>query len=300
MNTNFKSGFINIIGLPNSGKSSLLNALIKEKMAIATAKPQTTRQRIFGIYNDDHHQLIISDTPGWIEETAYPLHKQMNLQIKHALEDGDLLLLVVDPYQKNELPDILTSLIVKTNIPVILCVNKSDLNQNKSSIPIDELIEKIKHLVHSTHYVSAKTGDGISELLKAIKLLTPVHPPYYPQDHLSDRSVRFFISELIREQIMLGYGAEIPYHCFVVVDQCKGVDDDKDMAVIDASIYVGRQSQVSILIGKKASKLKALGIESRKEIEKFLNQKVYLNLSVKLKKDWRDNISFIQKSGIFQ
>lgn len=286
--------------MPNSGKSSVLNALLKEKMAIATSKPQTTRQRIFGIYNDDQHQLIISDTPGWIEETAYPLHKQMNLQIKHALEDGDLLVLVVDPHSKNELPEILTSLILKTNIPVVLCINKTDLSQKETYPNIDELNNKLKNLVHSTHYVSAKTGDGISGIMDTIKLLTPVHPPYYPQDHLSDRSVRFFISELIREQIMLGYGAEIPYHCFVVIDQCKGVDDAKEMAFIYASIYVGRQSQVSILIGKNASKLKALGIESRKEIEKFLNQKVYLNLSVKLKKDWRDNISFIQKSGIFQ
>lgn len=300
MSSTFKSGFINIIGLPNSGKSSLLNALLKEKMAIATSKPQTTRQRIFGIYNDPDHQLIISDTPGWIEETSYPLHKQMNLQIKYALEDGDILVLVIDPLSKNEIPEHLLEMIVKTKIPIVLCLNKSDFKTNDYKLKSEGLVQKLKSIVVATHYVSAKSGEGVESLMETIKNLTPIHPPFYPKDHISDRSVRFFISELIREQIMLAYGAEIPYHCFVVVENCKGVDDEKEMAIIDAIIYVGRQSQVSILIGKKASKLKELGIMSRKEIEQFLNQKVYLNLSVKLKKDWRDNILFIQKSGIFQ
>lgn len=296
----FKSGFANIIGFPNSGKSTLLNALIGEKMAIVSHKPQTTRQRIFGIENDPEYQLILSDTPGWIEKTAYPLHQMMNIQIRYALEDADLLIWVVDLQSNMEFPESFVSMIQKSHIPVILCFNKVDRSISQIEDLIHSFQDRYPISALSTHRISAKFNEGIEELKKVLISNLPVHPAYFPEDDKSDRSIRFFISELIREQIYLQYEAEIPYHSFVVVESCKGVDEQKEMAVIDAIIYVGRESHVAILIGKKASKLKELGIAARKEIEKFLNQKVYLNLSVKIKKDWRDNPGFVQKSGIFQ
>ncbi len=301
MNTEeFKSGFVNIIGFPNSGKSTLLNALIGEKMAIVSHKPQTTRQRIFGIENEPGHQLILSDTPGWIEKTAYPLHQMMNIQIRYALEDADVLVWVIDIQSQMDFPESFVALIKKSNIPVILCFNKFDHPTPQIADRVRLFQEQYSIPCISTHCVSAKFGNGIPELKQEMLSHLPVHPAYFPLDDKSDRSIRFFISELIREHIYLLYDAEIPYHCFVVVESCKGVDEQKEMAVIDAIIYVGRESHVAILIGKKGSKLKELGIAARKEIEQFLNQKVYLNLSVKLKKDWRDNPGFVQKSGLFQ
>lgn len=300
MSDQFKSGFVNLIGLPNSGKSTLINALTGEKMAIISPKPQTTRQRILGLINEADFQIIFSDTPGFIDQTNYPLHLSMNIQVYNALEDADCLLLVIDASKDLELPDAFVKLLHPIKVPIIICLNKVDLSTPQR---IAEIVITIQHL-GIPHLkiinISAINNLGIDTLLTEVKNLLPVHPAYYPDDIISNRPIRFFISELIREQLFKLYDAEIPYHCFVTIESCKGVDDQLEMAVIYAYIYVGKQSQVPILIGKGGSKLKELGIRSRTEIEKYLDQKVYLSLSIKLRKDWRNNESFITKSSIFQ
>lgn len=294
-----RSGFVNLVGLPNSGKSTLFNALVKSKLAIVSAKPQTTRQRVMGILNLGEQQLILSDTPGWIEKTAYPLHKMMNLQIKLAMEDADALVLVIDPKNKEHLPESFITMLSKSTVPIILCINKSDLVSEIDKLK-EEWLVALGLPFHAIHLVSARNGTGIDEVLTDLFPLLPIHPPYYEQDFASDRSIRFFLSELIREQIMLHYAAEIPYHCFVVIDSCKGVDDAQPLARIYATIYTGKSSHVPILIGKNGSQLKKIGIASRLEMELFLNQKVYLNLSVKTRKNWRDDPQFVNKSELFQ
>lgn len=300
MTVEFRSGFVNLIGLPNSGKSTLLNALTGEKMAIISHKPQTTRQRILALINDPSYQIIFSDTPGFIEEANYPLHQSMNMQVRLAFEDADVILLVVDSTMSCNLPESFLQMLKAPDIPVILCLNKIDRGHLDHSEEIINYLENFQLAIKSIHKVSALNQTGIPELFEDIKFLLPTHPAYYPDDILSNRPVRFFISELIREKIYQLYDAEIPYHSFVVVESCKGVDEKKDMAVIDAYIFVGKQSHLPILIGKNGSKLKELGTKSRIEIEHYLDQKVYLNLSVKLRKDWRDNSSFLNKSSIFQ
>ncbi len=300
MSIEFRSGFVNLIGLPNSGKSTLLNALTGEKMSIISHKPQTTRQRILALINDPGFQIIFSDTPGFIEEANYPLHQSMNLQVKLAFEDADVILLVVDSTVPCNLPVPFLEMLKNSEIPVILCLNKSDRNTSNHSEEIISYLKDFQLELKSIHKISALNQTGITELLEVIKFMLPEHPAYYPDDILSNRPVRFFISELIREKIFQLYDAEIPYHSFVVVEGCKGVDEKKDMAVIDAFIFVGKQSHIPILIGKNGSKLKELGTKARMEIEQYLDQKVYLNLSVKLRKDWRNNTSFLNKSSVFQ
>lgn len=294
-----KAGFINLVGLPNSGKSTLFNALQQTKLAIVTAKPQTTRQRIIGILNRGHEQLIVSDTPGWIENAAYALHKVMNLQIKLATEDADAIVLVLDGHSMEKHPESFLKLLSQINVPLLLCVNKSDKKNDSIEAKINDLTEQgLKFL--DIIYTSAKDGTGVDMLLHKMFELIPVHPHYYADEFSSDRTIRFFISEFIREQILLNYSAEIPYSCFVVIDSCKGVDEGLPIAHIYATIYTAKSSHVPILIGKNGAQLKKIGTEARKEIETFLSQKVYLNLSVKLRKDWREDSNFVHKSEIFQ
>jgi len=300
MSGQFKSGFVNLIGLPNSGKSTLINALTGEKMAIISPKPQTTRQRILGLINEADFQIIFSDTPGFIDQTNYPLHLSMNIQVYNALEDADCLLLVIDSSKDLELPEAFVKLLHPIKVPIIICLNKVDLSTPQRVAEIEITIQHLGIPHSKIINISAIKNLGIDTLLAEVKNILPVHPAYYPDDIISNRPIRFFISELIREQLFKLYDAEIPYHCFVTIESCKGVDDQLEMAVIYANIYVGKQSQVPILIGKSGSKLKELGIRSRTEIEKYLNQKVYLSLSIKLRKDWRNNESFITKSSIFQ
>lgn len=300
MESKFKSGFVNLVGLPNSGKSTIFNALLKTKLAIVTHKPQTTRQRVLGILSQENKQLILSDTPGWIEKTSYPLHIAMNIQIRNAVEDADVLVLVIDGNSSATLPEEFLKVIQHSKLPVYLCINKTDQAHPAAEQLYLQQLNEFSIEIKAIHKVSALKGTGIDTLLEQVFSELPDHPPYYTEDFISDRSIRFFISEMIREQILLLYDAEIPYHVFVVIDSCKGVDEKANLAHIYATIYVGRASHVSIMIGKNGQKLKELGIQSRIEIEKFLDQRIYLNLSIKLKKEWRDNSNFIQKSGIFQ
>jgi GTP-binding protein Era len=290
---------VNLVGLPNSGKSTLFNALLNAKMAIVSPKPQTTRLRVTGILQEDNMQLILSDTPGWIEQTAYPLQQVMNLQVKIALEDADVLVWVADPHFGDPIPDRVAQMVRQSGIPTVLCYTKRDLKRAEKD-PQKENSVNLPFEPVAVFHVSGTTHEGVNDLLTALKSMLPVHPPYFPEDYMSDRNMRFFLSEMIREQAMLLYGAEIPYHLFVVVETCKGVDESAPLAQIFATIYTGKESHVPILIGKGGKQLKELGTRSRKEMEQFLHQKVYLNLSVKLRKDWRSNSSFLQKSGLFQ
>ncbi len=299
MNQGFKSGFVNIIGLPNAGKSTLLNALSGDKMAITSPKPQTTRQRVLSIINSQVYQIIFSDNPGWIERTAYSLHYAMNKQVLTSGEDADIFILLIDALHPNADIAPLLNLLKKYDKPCIACLNKADIAPSANMDAIRLSLSKIDN-IDQVIEISALKQTGISQIFDFVVEHLPVHPAFYPAEVLSDKPIRFFIAELIREQIFYMFDDEIPYSCFVAVDQCKGVDEQEPTARIEATIYVNRQSHLAILIGKNGTMIKALGIESRKSIEKYLKQKVYLNLSVKLKKNWRDNVSFLTKTGIYQ
>ncbi|MBK9719596.1 MAG: GTPase Era [Saprospiraceae bacterium] len=294
-----KSGFVSIIGLPNSGKSTLVNAFIGTKMSIVSHKAQTTRQRIFSIYTSADTQVVFSDTPGWIDQARYPLQHIMNNNVDESKTDADVILIVVDTTQKLQLSKNLLDDLIFIEAPKLLVANKID---RISEYMLDQILLPIKEQIKHDEFfaVSALNGIGVDALKNRILEHIPVHPPYFPEDISSDRPIRFFISELIREQIYYLFEDEIPYSTFVHVTACKGVDDQAPMAVISAIVYTNKQSQIPILLGKGGIKIKQLGIKAREEIEKFLNQKVYLDLSVKLKKDWRDNTEYIEKTGILR
>ncbi len=294
-----RAGFVSIIGMPNSGKSSLVNALSQGKISIISPKPQTTRQRIFSIVNDEGIQIVYSDTPGWILDARYPLHKHMNEKVQESLTDPDVLVLIFDGTKGLGEHEKISDLVSNLDIPVLHCINKTDLLKPDE---INEMIHKLqtKDQSKKVFAISALRGSGIAELRREIEDLIPEHPFYFPNDIISDKPVRFFVSEMIREQIFHLFEDEIPFSTFVEVISCKGVDEMAEMARIEANIYVSKQSQVPILLGKGGSMIKELGIRARKEIEKFLGQKVYLGLSVKLKKEWRNDSEFIEKSGMLR
>ncbi len=289
------SGFVNIIGLPNVGKSTLMNVLLGEKMSIITNKPQTTRHRIIGIHNDMTHQIVFSDTPGYITEPKYGMQESMNDFVKGAFSDADIMILVIDITQPFDMEHPLFERLKKMDVPVFLILNKVDLcddasiliqiNQWKNAYPFKEIFP-----------ISALHQSGIDNLIHHIKELTPEGPPFYPKDQFTDRPERFFISEIIREKILLHYYQEIPYSCEVIVDTFKE-DDEKELVRIHATIYVSRKSQKYILIGNKGSAIKQLGIDSRKSIELFLEKKVYLELFVKVKDNWRDDDRSLKQFG---
>ncbi len=294
-----KSGFVSLIGMPNSGKSTLVNALMGQKMSIVSPKPQTTRQQIFSIWNEEHFQIIYSDLPGWVEQEKYTMHKVMNSYIKDSEDDSDVLLIVDDPTQKYSFSESLIEKINQSKLPKIFVINKIDkLNPGqilKAQKNVEFLFE-IKNLF----CISAITGAGIDQLKSSILSIIPIHEAYYSKDYISDKPIRFFISELIREQILALYEEEIPYSVYVEIQSCTGIDSQEELVRIDADIYVNRKTQVPIILGKNGSKIKELGIKSRLEIEKYLNQRVYLGLSVKLKENWRDDKNLIERKGILR
>ncbi|MDQ3141698.1 MAG: GTPase Era [Bacteroidota bacterium] len=293
----FKSGFVNIVGLPNSGKSSLVNAFIGQKLSIVSPKPQTTRQRILSILTTEDYQMIFSDSPGWIKDSHYTMHKLMNQEVARQKIGADVILIVIDISKRELLPDNLLSIVAKAIVPKILVLNKIDLVPKTEILPF---IEQAKEqLEYSQIYpVSALNEIGLAELLSGILTVLPEHPAYFDNDESSDRSVRFFIGEFIREQIYFLYQEEIPYSCFVDIESVDGIDEQKELVRIRAKIYVNKKSQVPILIGKHGSLIKELGIRSRARIESFLDQRIFLDLSIKLKKDWRNNEAYLIKTGI--
>jgi len=280
----FKSGFIAIVGLPNAGKSTLLNAILKEDLVITNPKAQTTRHRIKGILNGENHQLIFSDTPGIIEESAYKLQEAMMGSVNESLEDADVVLLVLDgQYPKF---DLFVERMKKTTCPLVVVLNKADLVENQDSI--EAHMESIKNTFNTDHVflASAKEGFNIETVVASLILLSPKHPAFYDKETISDESVRFLVSEMIREQILNLFKKEIPYSVEV------GVTNYNEKETIDeiyATVFVERESQKGILLGKGGSAIKALGIASRKRIEAFVHKKVFLSLTVKVKKDWRSD-----------
>jgi len=295
-----KSGFINILGPPNVGKSTLLNALVGEKLSIITSKPQTTRHRILAMYNDPQHQIVFSDTPGIVLDPGYEMHESMNRFAFSVLEDADILLSMTDIYEKHIEDNIILERTGHLSIPKFLLVNKIDQAEPEA---LAEILKRWEDLdaFDKIIPISAQEGTGLPELLDMIFDLLPEGPPYYPKDQLTDKNERFFVSEIIREKVFLHYRKEIPYATEVVIEEFTE-DDDRDppFARIMAYIFVERKSQKNIIIGKGGSGIKQIGVEARADIEKLIGRDIYLELRVKVRKNWRNNESLLRKLGYIQ
>jgi len=291
MDGKFQSGFVNIFGAPNAGKSTLLNALLGEHFVITSAKVQTTRHRILGILNEDNYQIVFSDTPGIIEP-KYKLHEKMMRHVKSALEDADVGILVHDITQPIEEIEAIGNML-NLKVPTILLLNKIDLIKEKE---LSEELKKYKEKFPKWEIlpVSAQKKKNIEKVVPTILNTLPEGMPYYPEDSMSDRPVRFFVSELIREQIYNLYHEEIPYHTAVII---QAYEEKSTLTVIKAEIIVTRETQKIILIGKGGSMIKQLGINSRKAIEEFIQGKVHLELFVKIRPKWRDNENYLREYG---
>ena len=287
-----RSSFVNIIGNPNVGKSSLTNSLLGHKLSIITSKAQTTRHRILAILNQENYQLVISDTPGIIKP-AHKLHETMMDSVSLTTEDADILLYVVE-YKDHTLKDEkLFSKIKKINIPVILVINKIDLiDQDKLNDELD--FWKLKLPNAEIWPISVKESFNIDKLLERLVELSPESPPFFPKDQLTDRNERFFVNEIIREKILLNYKKEVPYSVEVLTEEFK---EDENIIRIRSIIYVERPTQKGILIGHKGSAIKNLGTVSRIDLEKFFSKKVFLDLHVKVNKNWRSDENKLKKFG---
>lgn len=293
-----KSGFVNIIGQPNVGKSTLMNGLLGQKMSIITSKPQTTRHRILGIFNDEDHQVVFSDTPGLIEDPYYGMHESMNKFAYSSFEDADVLLFVVDLFEDYQGDEKVIALLKKTtDVPKYLIINKIDLDKDDK---VANLKTKWADLLEfdKTFEISALNKDGLDGLMSSILEELSEGPEYYPKDQLSDRNTRFFISEMVRESILEIYKQEVPYSCEVIVDEYKeSVKNGKPFAHIYGTIFVSRKTQKGILIGKAGSAIKRLGTESRIKIEEFVDHPVYLEMNVKVREGWRDDARQLKYFG---
>lgn len=289
-----KAGFVNIIGNPNVGKSTLMNALVGENLSIITSKAQTTRHRIMGIVNGEDFQIVYTDTPG-IVNPHYKLHESMMGFVNTALQDADLFLLVTEIGETFKNQEVLHR-IIESDVPVILVINKIDLSNQQT------ILDKVaywKNQIPRAVVVpcSATERFNIDSIFESIMHFLPENPPYFPKDELTDRSMRFFVSEIIREKILLYYQKEIPYSCEVAVESYEekdGIDN------ISALIFVERESQKAILIGYQGKSLKKVGIEARKDIEEFTHKKCFLQLHVKVLKDWRNSDRALRQFGYEQ
>lgn len=293
-----KSGFVNIIGRPNVGKSTLMNALVGERMSIITNKPQTTRHRIIGIVNEEEYQIIFSDTPGVIQDPAYKMHEAMNRFVHSSFEDADLVLFVTEPGEKYADDDPVLQQLAKLKVPLFLLINKVDTIKEG---PLLQLIQQWSERISFTEIIpmSALHGTNVDTLLRLIVEQMPEGPAYYPKDQLTDKPERFFVSEIIREKILLLYQQEVPYFTEVVIQSFKEDVTAKGEPIIriGAEIYVGRKTQKAILIGKGGQAIKRLGTEARKDIETWLDSKVFLELHVKVKDNWRDDDFHLKQFG---
>lgn len=293
-----RSGFVNIIGRPNVGKSTLTNSLVGERMSIITHKPQTTRHRILGIINDDDYQIVLSDTPGIVKDPSYRMHHAMNRFVQSTFEDADLMLLVTEVHEKYEADDVTLERLKAVDIPVFLVINKTDLAQPEE---IAALIEEWKQRLNFAEIfpVSALHQANTGRLLEYIVKYLPEGPAYYPKDQFTDRPERFFTTEIIREKILEQYEQEIPYSVEVAIESFEDTTTTQgaDLSRIQAVIYVMRRSQKAILIGKGGEAIKKLGISARKALETFLDRKVFLELHVKVRENWRDDDRALQTFG---
>lgn len=289
---NHKSGFVAIVGKPNAGKSTLLNAFLGEKLSIVTPKAQTTRHRILGILNDENFQIVFSDTPGIIKP-KYELQKSMMKFVSYSLEDADLIICVVDANDAENPDEDTLSGIGKIQALKILVINKIDISTETQVSEKQAWGQKVgffKEIIQ----ISALTKINVNQLLNSIVGYLPEHPAYYDKEDLSDRTERFFAAEIIREKIFLNYQQEIPYSCEVIVS---GFKDKPDISVVSAEIIVERDSQKGIIIGKNGESLKKISTQARLALEEFLGKKVFLETHVRVVKDWRSNPSQLKKFG---
>ncbi len=279
-----KAGFVNIVGNPNVGKSTLMNQLVGERISIATFKAQTTRHRIMGIVNTDDMQIVFSDTPGVLKPN-YKMQEMMLAFSESALADADILLYVTDVVENPEKNMDFLDKVKKMSIPVLLLVNKID---ESDQAKLGDIVEKWHVLLPNAEIlpISARNKFGIDMLLKRIKELLPESPAFFDKDQLTDKPARFFVSEIIREKILLYYSKEIPYSVEVRVERFK---EESERIHINAVIYVERDSQKGIIIGHQGVALKKVNTESRKSLEKFFNKKIFLETFVKVDKDWRSS-----------
>ena len=291
-----RAGFVNIVGNPNVGKSTLSNRLVGERLSIITSKAQTTRHRIMGIVNGEDYQIVFSDTPG-VLKPKFRLQQSMLEYSTGALVDADVLLYVTDVIESPTKNQDFLDRVAKEKIPILLVINKIDLLKGNDDLV--SIIEQWKQLLPNAEVfpTSALENFNVDNLMTRIVELLPESPPYFGKDALTDRSSRFFVTEIVREKILLTYDKEVPYATQVIVEKF----DESDTAIhIMAVIYVERDTQKAIIIGRQGRKLKHVGIEARKDIEKFFEKKVYLELYVKVEKDWRNQENKLRAFGYIE
>lgn len=292
----YKSGFVNLVGNPNVGKSTLMNKLVGDKISIITNKAQTTRHRIIGIVNRPELQIVYSDTPG-VVDPAYKMQEQMLGFSKSALGDADILLYVTDVIENPDKHETFLAEVRKLEIPVMVLINKADLSD---AVQLEALVATWKELLPNALEVipvAALHNAGIAYVQQRVEELLPESPPYFEEDAFTDRPARFFVSEIIREKIFLYYQKEVPYATEVVVDSFREGDD---LIRIGATIFVERDSQKGILIGNRGAAIKKLGMMARHDIERFFDKKVFLELFVKVEKDWRSSERMLRSFGYKQ
>ncbi|MGL5228137.1 MAG: GTPase Era [Bacteroidales bacterium] len=290
-----KAGFVNIVGNPNVGKSTLMNSLVGERISIITSKAQTTRHRIMGIVNTEDMQIVYSDTPGVLKPN-YKLQESMLNFSQSALVDADVLLYVTDVVEKFDKHQDFLQKVQKMNVPILLIINKIDLTDQNG---LEALVAQWKEVLPQAEIIplSAKENFNVEYLLRRIKELMPDSPPFFDKDALTDKPARFFVTEIVREKILQTYDKEIPYAVEVLVEQFKEMEERIDIMVV---IYVERDSQKGIIIGKQGKALKKVGTEARKDIEAFFQKKVFLQLYVKVEKDWRNAERVLKSFGYNQ
>ena len=289
-----KAGFVNLIGNPNAGKSTLMNALLGEKLRMVTPKAQTTRHRIMGILNGDDYQIVYSDTPG-VLDPKYKLHEGMMKAVGSALTDADLILLVIDLSDNTPFHAATLEKLTKVKIPIFVVLNKYDLAGNEGA---NEAFSHWQTILPEAKIfpVSALENIHTKELLNEVIAVLPASPPYFPKDELSDKTMRFFASEIIREKIFMLYEREIPYSCEVLIESFK---EEPDITRISAVILTERDSQKGIIIGHQGKMLKRVGTEARRDLEAFLGRKVFLQTHVKVEK-WRNNLRTLTQLGYME
>ncbi|MEP6260097.1 MAG: GTPase Era [Gillisia sp.] len=287
-----KAGFVNIIGNPNVGKSTLMNAFVGEKLSIITSKAQTTRHRILGIVNGDDFQVILSDTPGIIKP-AYDLQQSMMDFVKSAFEDADILIYMVEIGERELKDEAFFNKIVHSKIPVLLLLNKIDTsNQEQLEEQVGLWTEKVPNA--EIYPISALQGFNVAEVFNRVVELLPVSPPFYPKDTLTDKPERFFVNEIIREKILMHYKKEIPYSVEIDTEE---FFEEEAIIRMRSVIMVERETQKGIIIGHKGAALKRVGVEARKDLEKFFGKQVHLELYVKVNKNWRNDARQLKRFG---
>ena len=287
-----RAGFVNIVGNPNVGKSTLMNSLVGEKLSIITSKAQTTRHRILGIVNGEEFQLVLSDTPGVIKP-SYELQSSMMDFVKTAIDDADILIYMIEIGESSLKDENLFNKIKSSSIPVVVLINKIDLsNQEELENQVSEWSKKLPNA--EIFPISALKEFQVDNLLQRLIELLPECPPYFPKDQLTDKPERFFVNEIIREKILINYNKEIPYSVEILTEEFK---EDKKIIRIRSVIMVERNSQKGIIIGHKGSALKKIGIESRKDLEIFFGKQIHIELFVKVNKNWRSNQHQLKRFG---